>query len=421
MTVNEQQLLDDGFIIIREVIPPERLDELRKSFDVLVERQKDIWAHESKEGDPPGGVWETHPQPRLVFNNLVDETTANTVEFCLHENTLGVSQQLFRGPEAAITAMFFMCNPVRDHSPEQYKNQAPDFFSWHRDINPGRETPLSGLQADFLENGAGTVQWNIPLYDDDVLWVVPGSHRRTNTEAENRQLLEDPRVPLPGSTPVELKAGDGVVYSNMILHWGSNYSTKLRRTIHLGYRSFGGPTYPYPNNKFYWDLEFTNHLPSAARASFERFAELQGRERDVIVSTFRAIIAKDAAAFRAGLAQLHPGENARMVALVLLCKLAERTYKLTSADIAALPPAERAGHLSEHPTSLHYRDALARHFSSQEGETLWQRFSTLDSKLQADTEQYTPGFQGKPSRYRFEEMPADFGVDDFVGSWEKGA
>ena len=30
--------------------------------------------------------------------------------------------------------------------------------------------------------------------------------------------------------------------SNLILHWGSDYTNRngLRRTIHLGYRSFGG-------------------------------------------------------------------------------------------------------------------------------------------------------------------------------------
>ena len=44
MKVNPQQLRDDGYIILREVIPPEQLDDVRASFEVLVERQKEIWA-----------------------------------------------------------------------------------------------------------------------------------------------------------------------------------------------------------------------------------------------------------------------------------------------------------------------------------------------------------------------------------------
>ena len=81
MKVEQQQLLDDGFIVLREVVPPERLDELRASFDVLVERQKAIWARDRQPDDPPGGAWETGAQPRLGhFQTLIDEATASTVE-----------------------------------------------------------------------------------------------------------------------------------------------------------------------------------------------------------------------------------------------------------------------------------------------------------------------------------------------------
>ena len=86
MKVNPEQLRDDGYIILREVIPPEQLDDVRASFEVLVERQKEIWAQEGNRS-----VWETGAQPRLVhFENLINEETANTVETWMHENTLGV-------------------------------------------------------------------------------------------------------------------------------------------------------------------------------------------------------------------------------------------------------------------------------------------------------------------------------------------
>ena len=110
------------------------------------------------------------------------------------------------------------------------------------DIHPIDQGPLGGLQKDMLDNHApGYIQWNISLYDDDVLWVIPGSHARANTAAENAQLEEDNRAPMPGAVQVKLRAGQGVCYTNMIFHWGSNYSSKLRRCIHLGMRAFGGP------------------------------------------------------------------------------------------------------------------------------------------------------------------------------------
>ena len=173
-----------------------------------------------------------------------------------------------------------MCNPVRDHGPAV----------WHRDIEPYRDGPLCGLQADMRANGIGTVQWNIAMYEDDVLWVVPGSHMRPNTETENQQLLDNPRVPIEGSIPVKLKAGDGVVYSNAILHWVSNYSTKLRRTVHLAFRPFNGSKYSY-RPYIHWNLVFVTHLVPWAQKRFESFSNQVGEEFDTVGRTFRAGLA----------------------------------------------------------------------------------------------------------------------------------
>ena len=260
MKVDPQQLIDDGYIVLRQVVPPDQLEALRTSFETLVGKQKVAWAQEQKPDEKPGGVWTTSAQPRVFFDEVVDAATANTVEFCLHENTLGVSQQLMRAPNAAITLMALMCNPVQDHGPA----------SWHRDIDPTGQAPLKGMQMDYVKNGPGYVQWNIPLYDDSVFWLVPRSYCRPNTAAEHQHLLTRPQEPMPGGIPIELSAGDGVVYSHMGLHWGSNYSTKLRRTVHLGYRAFGGDSYPIVDH-FYWNLEFTQHLPAKARTQFEHF------------------------------------------------------------------------------------------------------------------------------------------------------
>ena len=51
MKVSQQQLLEDGFILLRQVIPPEQLTPLRSTIETLVERQKAIWAHERQPGE----------------------------------------------------------------------------------------------------------------------------------------------------------------------------------------------------------------------------------------------------------------------------------------------------------------------------------------------------------------------------------
>ena len=363
MQFDRQPFLEDGYVILRNVIPPERLDDMRAGFEVLVDRQQVIWARDPE--DPSNHAYKVK-QPRVAFQTGVDAATANTVELCLHDNTLGVSRQALRDPDAAVSMMFLMCNPATDYGPDL----------WHRDHQHGpySQAPLAGLQTDMLANGGpGTVQWNIALYDDDVLWVVPGSHRRLNTPQENRELKANPRGPLSNGLQVKLKAGDGVMYINTNLHWPSNYTTKLRRCIHLGYRAFTGQLFPYAPG-FYWNPGFIKHLSSEARLMFERFTELDERERDRIEALFRAMLDQDADRFRELLALLHPGTTGRMVCVVLMSKLANRIATLKRPEIADLPERARAAAVGEQPFSMGYFNDLARRFTTRDAELLRQRF-----------------------------------------------
>ena len=177
MRVNRDQFLAEGYVILRHCIPPEMLDAVRTACEKMVDRQRAIWAPQRTLDAPAGGVWETAAQPRLhlqTMGNQVDAETALAVEIWLHENLQGVSSELLGLEDAAVTETMMMCNPVRDHGPAK----------WHRDFYPPYCAPLQSYADDILENGPRYVQWNIPLYDDNVLWVVPQSHIRRNTEEE---------------------------------------------------------------------------------------------------------------------------------------------------------------------------------------------------------------------------------------------
>ncbi len=413
MQVDRQQFLDQGYLVLRGVIPPAQLHQVRADFEALVERQKTIWAQERAPGDPPGGVWETQRQPRLVsYNTLIDAETASTVEIWLQENTLGVSRQLLSVPEAAsVAGMMLMCSPVRDHGPAE----------WHRDVHPIDMAPLAGLQKDLLENGPKYVQWNIPLYDDDVLWVVPGSHRRLNTDSENQQLLDNPRGSLSGGAPVELNAGDAVVYINYLLHWGSDYSAKMRRTIHGGHSIF--PYYP--------DISFSAFLSPDARATFAHWHKKSAELQDWTESGLRAVIDGDVGAYLAALEAIQPGvgEDGKMVLSIYLSKAALHIQVVKHLDSAADGDASSSAHLcgiseeyrrrafQPHPLSINWGPRFAQRFTASEAVVLQRRFATLDTKLQAQQEHFAPGFQASPMRYFFNEMPAGFTLADFIASW----
>ena len=61
--------------------------------------------------------------------------------------------------------------------------------------------------------------------------------------------------------------------------------------------------------------------------------------------------------------------------------------------------------------------SVAERFTVDEAAALHRRFAVLDDKLQAEDEHFAPGFQARPMRYFFNEISADFTLEDFIGSW----
>lgn len=211
MIVDSKKLLDAGYLIVPECVPPDRLEPMRAHCEQMVERHKKWWAEQRTPDQPPGGEWEVGKQPRVLFDRVIDRQNHESVEFLLHENTYGISKQIMQTEDVVPTQFGMFCNPRTDHGPSD----------WHRDISPPAHGPVEAYYTDLLNNSPCYTQWNIALYDDDVFWLVPGSHRRFNTAAENQQLSISEHAPIGGGIPIGLRAGDGIVYLTPILHWGS--------------------------------------------------------------------------------------------------------------------------------------------------------------------------------------------------------
>ena len=404
MQINRDQFLEDGYLVLRQVIPPDRLDDLRASYEHLLERQRTIWSAERNPNDPPGGVWGTSAQPRLYLQrsplaNLIDQHSASAVEIWLHPNTQGVSSRLLDLPDTAVTEMMLMCNPISNRGPA----------TWHRDLHPIDTAPLQGYIDDIVETGPRYVQWNIPLYDDEVLWVVPGSHLRLNTDQENNQLLADPCVPLPNGIQTHLKAGDGVVYILPILHWGSNYSTKMRRTIHGG----------FSNHTQYPNLDFVTHLSASGQKTFKRWERHSIEMQDHTESALRAAIKKDSHDYHSNLEKLSPNrqEKGKMLTTIFLSKAVCFINLNKNPDFEGISDDLRQKAPSAHPLTLNWGTEFAHRFSVEEAKILWDRFRIIEAKLQAEEEHFYPGFQSGPMRYFFNQMPAGFNVTDLIASW----
>jgi hypothetical protein len=99
---------------------------------------------------------------------------------------------------------------------------------WHRDDVPATATAEEELER--LRKPGWHAQWNLALYDDSSLVLIPGSHARPRTEVERNA---DPyESTLPYQITVKLKAGEMAFYNNNILHRGVYDSTKERMTLH---------------------------------------------------------------------------------------------------------------------------------------------------------------------------------------------
>lgn len=414
ISVQREQLLRNGFVIMPGVVPAQELEPLRSSVEAVVEAQR---------ADDPS--WDMTTQPRASIASYVDEGSMKALEFVLHENTLAASACLLDDPadQVSVTEVSVLCNPEFEPMDPDRPGQegGTDPRNWHRDCRPDRDGPLGALFADEQANGPAYVQWNIALYEDNILYVVPGSHRRFNNQAEVSSFQNDrgTLMPLPGSICVELKPGDGVAYNSLMLHWGSRYTNQCkRRTIHLGYRTFGRI---FPRQRFCTlpiDICDLFAATTPPWQGFKRLVSLYRDEFSVIKKIFCDIIAGRAEGFYAGLARLHPAPEGRLTCLILLLKVAAIVRKLSQerygraiAEQTRQPTAYREGQVS---TAL--QEELASHFTLEQTELLWERFRPIDGMLRADNSTHVPGFLGPRTDYIFEQVPVEVTIENVTAT-----
>ena len=259
------------------------------------------------------------------------------------------------------------------------------------------------MQESLIENG--------PNY-------VPGSHTRLNTDEENQQILKDPCVQLIGGVRVGMKAGDGLVYSNYLLHWGSSYTSKvLRRTLHGGHTT-------YPN----WeDIRFTRHLSSKSRELFGSWVDRTAELKDATESCLRAVLDKDRSAYLSGLEVIHPGAGpaGKFLVTIWLCKAARHCYLLRGAgsdklqdEAEGMYRTERSLAQAAHSISLNWGPQFAERFSKAEADAIWDGFAELEHHLRtANGKDYVPGYQSGPILYYLEQMRSKFDLNGFLSTW----
>ncbi|KAH8884646.1 hypothetical protein GQ53DRAFT_386070 [Thozetella sp. PMI_491] len=226
----------DGFVIVPSLLSTEQVSALRAAAAHITSiASAGQWPHIRTVGKqfPP---WPTTPSEdgiwgvqHLLHPNLPIPPAERQafLELYFGPELLGVSKELLGCSDDDL--VMELCNML-------VRPGAPFELRWHRDDIPAEATPEEELER--LAEPAWHAQWNLALYDDDSLVVVPGSHRRARTEVERSAAPYEPS--LPGMLKVALKAGDAVFYDNNILHRGVYDTQRERMTPHGTFGHAGG-------------------------------------------------------------------------------------------------------------------------------------------------------------------------------------
>ncbi|KAI1437043.1 phytanoyl-dioxygenase family protein [Xylaria sp. CBS 124048] len=243
------ELAENGFVIQRQILTPEELETLRGAASRTTARARagnwpDIrtvgkqfppWPKPTAGQPPKEGIWGVQG---LMNPGLGADADIFAASY-FNEKVLGVAKALLThegdGRECTdddlVLELYNML--VRPESGFE--------LEWHRDDVPRTATPEEeaaklGIRvtSDGTSDGRAkrywNTQWNLPLYRDESLIVVPGSHARVRTSAERAAAPCEPD--LPGQLVVRLEPGDIVFYDNNILHRGVYDSSKERMSLH---------------------------------------------------------------------------------------------------------------------------------------------------------------------------------------------
>lgn len=223
-----ESLERDGFVVIRSALKSQEIEELRASCQQVtalaragkwpnvrtLPKQFPPWNVEEGHNPAESGIWGVQG---LMHPSMLDHELFTATYFS--DTLINPTKELLGCGDDDLVMELFNLLVRPDHDFE---------LRWHRDDISDKATPEEELER--LNKPAWHTQWNLALYDDASLIVIPGSHTRARTEAEQKA---DPFAKgLEGELHVQMGPGDVVFYNNNILHRGAYNSEKERMTLH---------------------------------------------------------------------------------------------------------------------------------------------------------------------------------------------
>ncbi|KAM0707961.1 hypothetical protein Q7P35_004610 [Cladosporium inversicolor] len=214
----------DGFVVVSSGLTEEELTELRTASQHITSLAREgKWPHIRTlprqfppwPSDPSLGIWGVQQlmNPSLPGHELFTKTYFS-------KSTLSTVAQLL-GPDCKEQDLVMELYNLLIRPDSDFE------LRWHRDDIPPSASDEEELAR--LDKPAFHAQWNMALYEDSSLILVPGTHRRARTQVEREA---GPYDELPGEIEVHLAPGEMAFYNNNILHRGAYKSDVERMTLH---------------------------------------------------------------------------------------------------------------------------------------------------------------------------------------------
>lgn len=265
MIIDEQiaTYFREGYVILDDVIPPERLSEVRKSYEETIETALDLGraGRDESTGFLKGHRFQNPHHPALARHTLIDALGA--------PDMVAFACRLCENEVAMYGIAAFAMN-------EEFDYLGP----WHRDSYAawGKDSPQE-KRVRHIEKLPAT-QILLALEDDDCFWFVPRSHNRANTEEEEAR-FEEKRTGweevFPGAVQIKLRAGSAVPFDARGIHRGLKRPGKTRRSLFIVY---GTPEEARHSTITEWAREadyseekYLDSLPEPFRQALERTIE----------------------------------------------------------------------------------------------------------------------------------------------------
>ncbi|KAK4936314.1 hypothetical protein LTR10_022791 [Elasticomyces elasticus] len=217
-------LRKDGFVKITSLLSTQTLQSLRDSCQQATEQARQgKWPYVRtvpkqyppwNEWQPGDNIWGVQHllHPDMAQRNAFAELYFSDEVLSIVKELVGLKKDS-QGDDQLVMELFnLLVSPA----------ERQDFeLRWHRDDVRPEVTP-EDEERQLKEKSPGGkqlhAQYNIALFDDASLIVVPGSHRRVRTDEERNAAPFEPN--LPGQLVVQMKPGDAVFYDSNILHRG---------------------------------------------------------------------------------------------------------------------------------------------------------------------------------------------------------